>query len=79
MYTVSFHSRRSGSLLLISLTPAGFHGCIDGSHIPISNPSKNGEMYYNRKCWYSVVLQAVVDWRGRFCDLDCKWPGRVGD
>lgn len=54
-------------------------GCIDGSHIPIARPEINGSMYYNRKCWYSVVLQAVVDWRGRFCDLDCKWPGRVRD
>ncbi|KAE8894593.1 hypothetical protein PF003_g21209 [Phytophthora fragariae] len=54
-------------------------GCIDGSHIPIAKPTENGTMFYNRKCWYSIVLQAVVDWRGRFCDLDCKWPGRVGD
>ncbi|GMF58736.1 unnamed protein product [Phytophthora fragariaefolia] len=54
-------------------------GCIDGSHIPISKPAVDGTMYTNRKCWYSVVLQAVVDWRRRFCNVDCKWPGRVGD
>ncbi|OWZ09122.1 Nuclease HARBI1 [Phytophthora megakarya] len=52
-------------------------GCIDGSHIPIARPRENGDMYFNRKCWYSAVLQAVVDWRGRFCNLDCKWPRRV--
>ncbi|KAF4134755.1 DDE superfamily endonuclease [Phytophthora infestans] len=54
-------------------------GCIEGSHIPVSKPAEHGEMYFNRKCWYSIVLQAVVDWRGRFCDLDCKWPGRDGN
>ena len=36
-------------------------GAIDGSHIRIIAPSENRENYFNRKCYYSVNLQAIVD------------------
>ncbi|XP_033119407.1 uncharacterized protein LOC117118809 [Anneissia japonica] len=45
---------------------------IDGSHIPIVKPDlandQNAMDYFNRKSFYSIVLQACVDASGRFCD-----------
>ena len=38
----------------------GVQGMIDGTHIQIRPPSERGIDYYNRKDYYSVVLQACV-------------------
>ena len=54
-------------------------GVIDGSHIPISPPASNHTDYYNRKGWYSIILQAIVDHRYLFRDINVGWPGSVHD
>ena len=36
-------------------------GAIDGSHIEIRAPPDNHEDYYNRKQFYSLVLQRGVE------------------
>ncbi|XP_060783114.1 uncharacterized protein LOC132890320 [Neoarius graeffei] len=36
-------------------------GALDGTHIPIIAPQSYPTDYYNRKGWYSVVLQGLVD------------------
>ena len=54
-------------------------GAIDGSHIPVTPLALNHTDYYNRKGWYSVVLQAVVDHRYLFRDINIGWPGSVHD
>lgn len=54
-------------------------GAIDGCHIPITPPALNHTDYYNRKGWYSVILQAVVDHRYLFTDINVGWPGSVHD
>lgn len=54
-------------------------GAIDGSHIPIVRPKKYSRDYNNRKGWHSVVLQAVVDGKGQFWDLNVGTPGSVHD
>ena len=41
-------------------------GAIDGTHIPIVAPPKSSADYYNRKGFYSIVLQAVVDHEYRY-------------
>ncbi|XP_074839416.1 uncharacterized protein LOC142006825 [Carettochelys insculpta] len=48
-------------------------GALDGTHIPIHAPEHSGGWYINRKGYHSVVLQALVDSRGRF--LDIMWAG----
>jgi hypothetical protein len=41
-------------------------GAMDGSHIPIHAPSKNGARYVNRKSFHSINLLGIVDHQGRF-------------
>ena len=36
-------------------------GAIDGTHIPITAPPDYSSNYFNRKCFYSIIMQAVVD------------------
>ena len=44
-------------------------GAIDGSHVPISPPSNLHTVYYNRKGWYSMLIQGLVDAKYRFLDV----------
>ncbi|KAM7161246.1 uncharacterized protein RBU57_011055 [Macrochelys suwanniensis] len=52
-------------------------GAIDGTHIPILAPPHLASEYINRKGYFSMVLQALVDHRGRFIDINAGWPGKV--
>ena len=54
-------------------------GAIDGSHIPILRPDKSAADYFNRKGYYSIIMQAMVDFRGLFMDVYIGWPGKVHD
>ena len=54
-------------------------GAIDECHIPIASPAMNRTDYYNRKGWYSMILQGVVDHSYRFIDINIGWPGSVHD
>ena len=54
-------------------------GALDGSHIGILAPAEDSGDYYNRKSFYSVVLQAVVDHKLKFWDINVGWPGKVHD
>ena len=35
-------------------------GVIDGTHIPIIRPEESASDYYNRKEFYSIIMQALV-------------------
>lgn len=52
-------------------------GCVDGTHILISG--KNDNSYYNRKDTYSILLQAVCDYKQRMINVTCGWPGSYHD
>lgn len=54
-------------------------GAIDGSHIPIQSPKEFRADYYNRKGFYSMVLQGLVDHRYRFMNVNFGYPGSVHD
>ena len=54
-------------------------GSIDGSHIPVTPPAMNHTDYYNRKGWYSMLVQAVVDHNYLFHNHNVGWPGSVHD
>ena len=52
---------------------------IDGTHIPIDCPKDSPSNYYNRKGFYSVIMQALVDFRGLLMDTYIGWLGKVPD
>ena len=54
-------------------------GAIDGTHIVIIRPDDCASDYYNRKGQYSIIMQAMVDFRGLFLDVYIGWPGKVHD
>lgn len=54
-------------------------GAVDGSHIPIIRPENSASDYYNRKGYYSIIVQAVVDHLRLFMDVCIGWPGKVHD
>ena len=54
-------------------------GCIDGTHIPIKQPSEDAHDYFCCKMKFTLNLQAVCDHEGCFLDVDCSWPGSVHD
>ncbi|KAG6920367.1 hypothetical protein G0U57_021268, partial [Chelydra serpentina] len=45
-------------------------GAIDGTHIPILGPDHQGSQYINRKGYFSMVLQALADHKGRFTNIE---------
>lgn len=54
-------------------------GAVDGCHIPVSPPEMCHTDYYNRKGWYSIILQAVSDQNYLFTDIYVGWAGSVHD
>ena len=54
-------------------------GAIDGSHVPILKPVESASDYFNRKGFYSIIIQRVVDSPGLFIDVNIGWPGKVHD
>ena len=54
-------------------------GAVDGTHIPIIRPEESASDYYNRKGYYSIIVQSMVDFRGLFIDVYIGWPGKVHD
>lgn len=57
----------------------GIVGAIDGCHIKIQRPPVRGGDYLNRKSYYSILLQGIVNDQGKFIDIFTGAPGRVHD
>lgn len=54
-------------------------GALDGTHIPVIAPQSYATDCYNRKGWYRVILQGLVDHTYKFLDFDVGWPGKCHD
>lgn len=54
-------------------------GCVDGTHIPIKQPTENSHDYFSYKMSYTLNCQAICDANGKFTNVEIKWPGSVHD
>lgn len=54
-------------------------GAIDCTHIRIKKPAENASDYCNRKKYFSINLQAVIDSQMRFINIYCGEPGSLHD
>lgn len=54
-------------------------GAIDVTHIRIRKPVEYGTDYFNKKQYYSLSLQAIVDADKKFIDVYCGEPGSLHD
>ncbi|KAK4882161.1 hypothetical protein RN001_005480 [Aquatica leii] len=57
----------------------GVLGAIDGTHIPITAPSKDQAAYCNRHQHHSIILQAICDANYKFIDVFAGYAGSVHD
>ena len=79
---LKFPNENSAAEIISGFENMGFPqtiGAIDGTHIPILSPGPNSNDYYNRKGFYSVIMQAVVDCHYKFIDINIGWPGKAHD
>ena len=54
-------------------------GCVDGTHIAISQPLENSHDYLCYKMKYSLNVQGICDHTVVFMNVDIRWPGSVND
>jgi len=52
-------------------------GVIDGTHVPIHSPSKDGSRFVNRKGFHSINLLGIVDHQGRFIFIHAGEAGLI--
>lgn len=52
-------------------------GCVDGTHIPIKQPSENANDYFSYKQIYSINCQGICNAFGQFINVEVKWPGSL--
>ncbi|XP_023209585.1 putative nuclease HARBI1 [Centruroides sculpturatus] len=57
----------------------GVIGAIDCTHIPISSPGTNAELFRNRKGYFSINTQVVSDANLLIRNLVARWAGSVHD
>ncbi|XP_065455330.1 uncharacterized protein LOC135984327 [Chrysemys picta bellii] len=73
---------RNVQVIVGGFAAMGFPNCggaVDGTHIPILAPDHLANRYINCKGYFSMVLQALVNHKGRFTDINVGWPGKVHD
>ncbi|KAK0144219.1 putative nuclease HARBI1 [Merluccius polli] len=70
--------RIKANLMAIAGMP-GVVGAIDGTHIKIIAPSKDEDVFVNRKKVHSINTQIVFDATFNIIDVVAKWPGSTHD
>ncbi|KAK0150859.1 Tubulin polyglutamylase ttll6 [Merluccius polli] len=72
------HRRIKANFMAIAGMP-GVVGAFDGMHIKIIAPSKDEDVFVNRKKVHSINTQIVFDATFNIIDVVAKWPGSTHD
>ncbi|KAH1187045.1 hypothetical protein KIL84_019794 [Mauremys mutica] len=73
---------RNVQVIVDGFAAMGFPNCggvIDGPHIPILAPEHQASEYIKRKGYFLMVLQALVDHKGHFTNINVGWLGKAND
>ncbi|XP_066596915.1 uncharacterized protein [Prorops nasuta] len=54
-------------------------GALDGTHIRVDRPKQDPDSYVNRKQYYSIHVQGIVDHNLKFMDVPVGYPGSAHD
>lgn len=54
-------------------------GALDGKHIACRRPRNSGSLYFNYKCFFSLVLMGLVDADYKFLWIDVGGYGHMSD
>ncbi|XP_041346722.1 putative nuclease HARBI1 [Gigantopelta aegis] len=54
-------------------------GALDGTLIPIKDPSIDEHLYFSHKGYHAINVQCVVSAKGVFLDIVAKWPCATHD
>lgn len=82
------HIKMPATRVEIQQAHQGFHavagipqviGLVDGTLIPVSNPSMDDPTFICRKGYSAINTQVVVDHNGLIVDVVGKWPGSTHD
>ncbi|XP_049307379.1 putative nuclease HARBI1 [Bactrocera dorsalis] len=57
----------------------GIIGCIDGTHIRITKPHKDPNLFYNRKGFFSINAMIICDYNMAIKAVDARRPGSSHD
>nr|XP_025040013.1 protein ALP1-like [Pelodiscus sinensis] len=71
---------RDPDTIAVGFVGLGFPNCggaLDGTRIPFRALPHQAAQYINRKGYFSMVLQALVDHQGQFTDICVGWSGRA--
>ena len=52
---------------------------IDGSYIKFVRPNECATNYYNRRGYYSLLVQGICDGNEKFLSVSCGHPGSIHD
>ena len=73
------HKRANSKKFFRSTRRRRIIGAIDGCHIRFQKPPVRGVDYFNRKHYFSILLQGIVNASAEFIDIFVGIPGRVHD
>jgi hypothetical protein len=54
-------------------------GALDCSHVEIMAPAEGAADYFNRKCYYSIIIQGISNAANEFIDIHIGWTGSAHD
>lgn len=69
----------AASAAYVLAADAGCKGAVNGKHIRIKKPARSGNVYYNYKGFFSIILMGVANGNYEFIYCNCEAEGSIGE